>query len=455
MRIVARLLAAASLFAGLTAQAPAPAGAPPAEPVTVIHAGTLLGVPGQPPRRNASVVVRGGKVAEVRDGFADVPGARVVDLRDQFVLPGLIDSHVHLCGLDDRLRARLEATQRDVEDEMFSAARNARVTLQAGFTTVRDLGCDGRMITALRDAVEAGLVEGPSIIAAGRAVSPTAGHGQAQGLNRMLTEAMQKDKVSVCDGADDCRRATRSQIAAGADVIKITATGGVLSNIAGGLNQQMYADEIRAVVETARMFGRKVAAHAHGTNGINAALEGGVDSIEHGSFADDQSIALYKRTRAYYVPTLLAPEAAYQMGVKGELPAASAAKAAEARGAALASFARAHREGVRIAFGTDTGVSPHGRNAEEFALMAAQGMPAATAIRTATVDAADLMGRPERIGRIAPGLDADIIAVAGDPTADVRRLEREHVRFVMRRGVVHRLGGAAQAFPPPGAREAL
>jgi imidazolonepropionase-like amidohydrolase len=451
----ARLLAAAMLFAGLTAQAPAPGGmsrpAPPPEPVTVIHAGTLLATPGQPPRRNASIVVRGGRIAEVRDGFADLPGARVLDLKDQFVLPGLIDSHVHLCGLDDRLRRRLEATERDIEDEAFSAARNARVTLQAGFTTVRDLGCDGRLITSLRDAIEGGLVEGPTIIAAGRAITPTAGHGQPQGLNRLLAEAAAREGANVCDGADDCRRATRSQIALGADVIKVTATGGVLSNIAGGLAQQMFADELRAVVETARLFGRKVAAHAHGTDGINAALEAGVDSIEHGSFADDRSIALYKRTRAFYVPTLLAPEAAYQMGVAGMLPPASAAKAAEARGAALASFARAWREGVRIAFGTDTGVSPHGRNAEEFALMVGQGMPASVAIRTATVDAAELMGRSERIGRIAPGLDADIIAVSGDPTQDVRRLEREHVRFVMRRGLVHRLGGAPQAFPPLGA----
>lgn len=457
MTHAARLLAAAALWTALGAQAPAPpapVAAPSAGPVTVIHAGTLLAVPGQAPRRAATIVVRGGKVAELREGYADIPGARVIDLKDQFVLPGLIDSHVHLCGLDDRLRRRVEATERDIEDEVFSAARNARVTLQAGFTTVRDLGCDGRMITSLRDAIERGLAEGPSIIAAGRAVSPTAGHGQAQGLNRILTEAARAEGLSVCDGADDCRRATRSQIALGADVIKITATGGVLSNIAGGLNQQMFADEIRAVVETARMFGRKVAAHAHGTNGINAALEGGVDSIEHGSFADDRSIALYKQTRAFYVPTLLAPEAAYQMGVRGELPAASAAKAAEARGAALQSFARAWREGVRIAFGTDTGVSPHGLNAEEFALMVGQGMPAAVAIRTATVDAAELMGRPERIGRIAPGMDADIIAVSGDPLADVRRLERDHVRFVMRRGLVHRLGGQPQAFPPPGAPDA-
>ena len=442
-----RLAAALLIASAAPALAQAPAAAPAAETPSVIHAGTLLAVPGQPPRRQVSIVVRGTRIAELRDGFVTVPGARVIDLRDAYVLPGLIDSHVHLGGLDDPKRARVEWQYRNREDEAFTAAENARVTLQAGFTTVRDLGGEPALVNALKKAIDEGRVEGPSVIPAARMVSVTAGHGDVNGLNTELTGLYKPDASNVCDGAEDCRRATRAQIAGGAEVIKFAATGGVLSNVAGGLARQMMDDEMVSIVQTARSFGRKVAAHAHGVDGIKAALKAGVDSIEHGTFTDDETFRLYRSTRAYYVPTLLAPAAANEMGKRGDIPAASAAKAAEASGNAIKSFARAYREGVRIAFGTDTGVSPHGRNAEEFALMVGAGMPAATAIRTATVDAADLMGRAERIGTIAPGKDADIIAVMGDPQADVKLLER--VAFVMRHGVVHKSGGGRQTVPAP------
>jgi imidazolonepropionase-like amidohydrolase len=436
---IAALALALAAGPAVTQTAPPAAPAQPAETTTVIHAGTLLAVPGRPPRRNVSIVTRGRKVVEIRDGFVDVPGARVVDLRDQFVLPGLMDMHVHLRGLDDRLQARLQEPNRDYEDEAYTAAIHARNTLMAGFTTVRDLGNDPHLIFSLRDAINAGQFEGPTIVAAGRGISVSGGHGDVNGLNRSLTDLREPQAINVCNGADDCRRATREQISRGAEVIKFAATGGVLSNVAGGLNQQMMPDEMRAIVETARMFGRRVAAHAHGADGVNAALEAGVNSIEHGTFTTDRTFVLYRQTGAYYVPTLLAPAAAVADGERGALTQAQFDKAREAAGNAERSFARALREGVNIAFGTDSGVSPHGRNAEEFALMVRNGMTPMLAIRSATIGAATLLGREATVGTIAPGMDADIIAVAGDPLQNVRLLE--NVGFVMRHGRVYKLGG--------------
>jgi imidazolonepropionase-like amidohydrolase len=418
-----------------------PSFAQPADAVTVIHAGTLLAQPGQVPLRNATIVIRGKTIESVQNGYVDVPGARVVDLRNATVLPGLIDSHVHLIGLDDRMQARLLASTRDDEDEAFTGILNARKTLLAGFTTVRDLGGEPRTITSLRDAINAGQFAGPTILSAARMVSISGGHGDGRnGRNR--DGASTASTANVCNGADDCRRATREQISAGADVIKFAATGGVLSNVPGGLAQQMMDDEMRAVVTTAKTFGRKVAAHAHGVDGINGALRAGVDSIEHGTFTNDETFRLYKQTGAYYVPTLLAPAAALADGQRGALTPAQFEKARQAAGNAEKSFARAIREGVKIAFGTDTGVSKHGDNAQEFALMAKNGMSPALAIRSATVDASQLLGIENRVGTIEVGKDADIIAVDGDPTQNVGLLE--NVGFVMKHGRVHKLGGKRQ-----------
>ena len=436
MKLAACLVAVTALLATT------PVLAQPAEPITVIHAGTLLAEPGKAPRQNASVIIRGRTIAEVRDGFADVPGARVVDLRNSTVLPGLIDSHVHFSGLDDRFQARLQAATRDNEDEAYTALLNAKKTLLAGFTTVRDLGGEPRLILSLRDSINAGQLVGPTILSAARMVSVSGGHGDPRnGRNRDGSAAV-ANPGNVCNGADDCRRAVREQISAGADVIKIAATGGVLSNVPGGLNQQMMDDEMRAVVATARTFDRKVAAHAHGVEGVNGALRAGVDSIEHGTFTNEETFRLYKQTGAYYVPTLLAPAAALADGQRGALTPAQFDKAKLAAGNAEKSFAEAIRRGVKIAFGTDTGVSPHGRNAEEFALMVKNGMSPVLAIRSATVDAAELLGISSRAGTIEPGKDADIIAVEGDPTQNVRLLES--VGFVMKSGRVHKLGGQRQ-----------
>jgi imidazolonepropionase-like amidohydrolase len=447
MRKMTAALAATFLAGAPLAAQPAqqPATAAQAETI-LIHAGQLLDRPGQRPRGASTIVVRAGKIVEVRDGFSAAgAGERVVDLRDRYVLPGLIDMHVHLYSEGDPLKARLEGQNRDLEDSLLIAVRNARTTLEAGFTTVRDLGGEARGIASLRDFINAGEIVGPTIVPAGRMVSVASGHGDANGLNRTIAGAHRAEFDHLCNGADACRGAVRNQIFQGAEVIKFAATGGVGSNVAGGLARQMFEDEMRAIVETARTFGRKSTAHAHGKDGIDTALRAGVDSIEHGSFIDEETATLFKQRGAYLVPTMMAPIAALAQARRGDRPPASAAKAEEAAAAARASHARAIRSGVKVAFGTDSGVSKHGDNAQEFALMVEAGMTPMAAIQAATVNAADLLSRSASLGSIEAGKDADIIAVSGDPVADVTRLQR--VDFVMRRGTVHKLGGERQVFP--------
>ncbi|MBA2431934.1 MAG: amidohydrolase family protein [Chthoniobacterales bacterium] len=442
------LRALLSLSVIATATVVAQPSAPPAKQVTVIHAGELLDRPGQKPRGNSTILIEDGKITDVRDGFAPPPpAARVVDLRDQFVLPGLIDMHVHLYSEGDPLKGRLEGPRRDYEDSVLIAARHARITLEAGFTTVRDLGGVARGVATLRDFVNSGDLPGPTIVPAGRMISVASGHGDANNLNRQLTRAARDEMDNICNGADSCREAVRNQILQGAEVIKFAATGGVGSDVAGGLARQMFEDEMQAIVETARTFGRKTTAHAHGKDGIDAALRAGVDSIDHGSFIDDETIALFKERGAYLVPTMMAPIAALEQARRGDRPPASLVKAEEAAAAMIESHKRAYRAGVKVAFGTDSGVSKHGLNAQEFKLMVDAGMTPAAAIQAATVNAAELLGRSASLGTIERGKDADIIAVKGNPLDDVTRLE--NVGFVMRRGVVHKLGGQRQVFPHP------
>jgi imidazolonepropionase-like amidohydrolase len=422
-----------------------------------IHAGAVLDRPGQAPRGASTIIARGGRIEAVRDGLvAAESGARLIDLSKQFVLPGLIDLHVHLFEDSDRLRSRLEQNNRDIEDALLVGVDNARRTLEAGFTTVRDLGAASsfdasmRTIAALRDAIASGSLPGPTIFAAGRMISITGGHGDfANNTNREVTAAFRASATSVCNGADDCRRAVREQISQGADVIKFAATGGVISNIAGGLQRQMFTDEMQAIVDTAHLFGRNVAAHAHAVDGIKAALDAGADSIEHGTFSDAQANAQFKRSGAWLVPTLAVGHAGIahvRAGVISGATSKAVLEKAEAAAAVHSSNVRAAiRDGVKIAFGTDSGVADHGKNAEEFSLLVQAGMTPAAAIRAATLDAAAALGRTDQLGSIEPSKDADIIAVAASPLSDVTELTR--VRFVMRRGVVHKLGGARQAFP--------
>jgi imidazolonepropionase-like amidohydrolase len=410
--------------------------APPAPKVTYIHAGHLIDRPGQPARGPSTIVVTGDKVTEVRDGFAAPPGgATVVDLKDRWVLPGLIDMHVHLLGIGgDPMRARLVALNTEPADEVLYGAGNARKTLHAGFTTVRDLGGTPRAIRALRDAIDRGDVEGPTIVNAGAPVSVTGGHGDLlNGIAEPYAHAIADTVENTCDGPEDCRRAVRRQVGLGAQVVKFMATGGVLSNVSGGLGRAMEPDEMKAVIDTAHGLGRKVAAHSHAAEGTLAAVNAGVDTIDHGTFLDDATIRAMKAKGTWLVPTMLAPRAALQQARAGMLPPATVPKAEAAAAAAMASHSRAIAAGVKVAFGTDTGVSRHGDNAQEFALMVEAGMTPAQAIRAATSVAAEALGRDD-IGTLVPGKAADLIAVAASPLDDVRALER--VQFVMRRGVV-------------------
>ena len=424
--LAALLLTAAVPTAAQTAPTPAP--------VTFIHAGSLLDEPGKPPRGPSTIVVRDGKVAEIRTGHAAPEGgATLVDLRDKFVLPGLVDMHVHLWGIGgDPQRERLTALNRDDADDMMFAVGNARTTLHAGFTTVRDLGGDARGMRALREGVARGDIDGPTIVQAGAGISVTGGHGDGtNGLAEPWADAVRAHQVNTCDGPDDCRRAVRAQVGLGAEVIKFMATGGVLSNVGAGLGRAMGPEEMRAIIDTAHGLGRKVAAHSHAAEGTKAALEAGVDTIDHGTFIDDETVRLFKAKGAYLVPTMIAPVTALAQARSGVLPPATIPKAEAAAAAAAESHARAVRAGVKVAFGTDSGVSKHGDNAKEFALMVRAGMTPAQAIRAATVVAAEALGNAE-IGTLRPGMTANIIAVTGSPLEDVTRLER--VEFVMHRG---------------------
>jgi len=404
-----------------------------AEPI-YIHAGRLIAVPGQPARGPSTVIVDGGRIVGVRDGFVAAPsGARAVDLRDRTVLPGLIDSHVHLASDRGGEAGLLSFVREEKQMNALEAQMNGMKTLRAGFTTVRNLGDEGATL-ALREAIKRGWVQGPRIIDAASSISTTGGHMDGRGgLNDDLVAHLPAPE-NLCDGADDCRKVVRRQIDRGADVIKFATTGGV--NSGTGLATRMVEDEARALVATAHAYGRKVAVHAHGADGIKLALRAGADSIEHGTVMDDEIVRTMKKQGTYYVPTLSTVN-----GYLERLAANPNAYAPDVRkqidwriGVTGQSLARALPAGVKIAFGTDAGVSKHGRNADEFELLVKYGMTPAQAIKAATVNAADLLGVSAETGTIELGKAADIIAVSGDPLSDVTVLKK--VNFVMARGEV-------------------
>lgn len=442
MSILAPFATAAAAAAGL-AQAPAPSP----DHYTLIRCGHVIAVPsaGTPWRDNATVVVKNGRVDALIDGFdgpdligAKKSGATVteLDLKQSWVLPGLIDCHVHLTNVYDK-EIRNRAVRESDEYVTLKSAQNARATVLAGFTTVRDLGAEPSVIFALRDAINDGITPGPRIVAAGHAISVTGGHGDFTLGYKPGLFPTQRPEDGIADGTDECVKAVRNQIKLGADVIKMTATGGVLSAAATGTRQHFTDEELAAIVKTAHSLGRKAAAHAHGTDGINAALRAGVDSIEHASYLDDESITLFKQHNAYHVPTLLAGATVAANAVTpGFYPRMVVPKALEIGPRAMEAFRKSHAAGVKIAFGTDTGVSPHGENAKEFALMVQGGMTPAEAITAATVNAADLLGLSREVGTLEPGKSADLIAVGADPLKDVTELQR--VRAVVRAGVVLR-----------------
>ena len=412
----------------------------PTNSVVLVHAGRLLDRPGQAARGASTVIVRNGRIEAIRDGFAapeEFPGATVVDLRDRYVLPGLIDCHVHLESDRAGQEGLLESLTSSDAYLAYQALGNARKTLEAGFTTVRNLGDDRGVTLALRDAIAAGTVAGPRIIDAGTGISTTSGHGDRT-LSLAPDIAEHVSESNLCDGPESCRRAVREQVRRGVDAIKIMTTGGVNSRIGAGLGKQMFDDEAQALIETAHLYGKKVAVHAHGADGINLALKHGADSIEHGTLLDEESVKPFLKSGAYYVPTLSTVNGYLERLAKdpNAYPPAVRAKIdwrIQITGKALEV---AYPRGVKIAFGTDAGVSKHGRNADEFELMVKHGMPAAAAIKAATLNAADLLGIAAEAGSSEPGQRADMIAVAGDPLSDVTVLKR--VQFVMKDGVVHK-----------------
>lgn len=412
----------------------APAAAQVAPATTFVQAGRVLLDPASGKVETAkTLVIQNGKVVRVADGYVAEPGGKVVDLKDSFVLPGLIDSHVHITSQQNPNSRLEEVTQSSAEQAMVGA-RYAKKTLMAGFTTVADLGADNEAVFALRKATAQGDVPGPRIIAAGSAISVHGGHGDVNGYREDVMHVLRPD--SVCSGVEDCRRAVREQIWKGAEIIKITATGGVLSNTAAGLAQQFSQDELDAIVESAHRMGRKVTAHAHGGDGIKSFLKAGGDSIEHGTWLDAEGIALMKKNGAYLVPTLMAGDfvVGIAKGPNNFFTPAQTAKALQAGPLMLDMTRRAHQAGVKIAFGTDTGVSAHGDNAGEFALLLKAGLTPMEAIQAATVNAADHFGLSDEIGALTPGKAADVIAVKGDPLADVNVLR--NVSFVMKGGQV-------------------
>ncbi|MDP3494435.1 MAG: amidohydrolase family protein [Hyphomonadaceae bacterium] len=428
-------IACAGVPALIAVAAPAPQQPAATQADTLIHAGRVLADPASGRVLNEqSILVRNGRIVSISAGYAiPASGAVVVNLKNSFVLPGLIDSHVHLAseqGPDSRINGFLKTQS----DAAIDAAGFARITLEAGFTTVADLGGPSESILALRSGVARGVVPGPRIISAAGGVSVHGGHGDANGMPRDL--ALHFRGPGVCSGADDCARAVRERVRDGADIIKITATGGVLSNTAAGLGQQFTDAELAAIVQAAHAMGRKVTAHAHGADGINSFLRAGGDSIEHGTYADAESARLFKANGAYLIPTLLAGDFVAREAAKPDsfLQPAQKQKALEAGPKMQDMLRRMHQAGVKIAFGTDTGVSAHGDNAQEFALMVKAGMTPLQTIQAATVNAADHFSLSSEIGSISAGKAADIIAVNGDPLSNVRELES--IDFVMKAGKV-------------------
>lgn len=409
----------------------AASGQEPDAPVRYVQAGWLLADPDEGRvLEQQTVVVSAGRVVEVRDGFHG-SGDDVVDLRDRFVLPGLIDSHVHLTTELGPLR-ELDLLRKTSADRAMDVLVNARRTLEAGFTTVADLGGDSDALIAARNAIAAGRVQGPRILVAG-GVGSHGGHGDMHGYRPEIQKLFAQP--GRCSGADDCRRAVRQAVQRGADIIKISSTGGVTSDTASGVGQQLFDDELRAIVETAHSLGRRVVCHAHGADGILAALRAGVDSIEHGTFLDDEAIALMKRNGTWLVPTLLAGETVARQAVDADwMPENIRRKSLEVGPLMLDMARRARAGGVPVAFGTDSAVSPHGENAQEFALMAQAGYSPIDAIRSATVWGARHNRLEDEVGALLPGMAADLIAVAGDPTRDLDALLQ--VVLVMRAGDV-------------------
>lgn len=401
-----------------------------------LHCGQLIDGINNTLQKEMTVVIDGNKIVAVEKGYTNPPaGTQVIDLKTKTVLPGLMDMHVHLESQTSKTNYSDRFTM-NKSDLAFRSVKYAEITLMAGFTTVRDLGGSG-VNTSLRDAISQGYVKGPRVFTSRKSLAPTGGHADPTNGYREDLMGNPGPEDGVINGPDDCRKAVRQQYKMGADWIKITATGGVLSVAKDGLRPQFTEEEIKAVVETAADLGLQVAAHAHGTEGIKRAIKGGVTSIEHGSILDDEAIELLKKYKTWYVPTLMAgASTADSAKIIGYYPPVVRQKALEISPKMINSFSKAYKAGVKIAFGTDAGVFAHGKNAKEFKLMTDGGMSPMEAILCATLEAARMLKMENQLGSLEKGKLADIIAVNDNPLQNITTLEK--VIFVMKDGVVYK-----------------
>ncbi len=402
----------------------------------LLHCGKMVDVTHGNVRENVSILVQGDTIYSITDGFSEADSNQIiVDLSEMTVLPGLMDMHVHVES-QTSAAGYLEKFTLNEADIAYRAQQYAKTTLMAGFTTVRDLGGSGVNI-ALRDAIRNGRVEGPRIYTAGKSLAVTGGHADPTNGYKRVLMGDPGPAEGVVNSAEDGKKAVRHNLKMGADLIKITATGGVLSVAKDGSAPQFSEDEIRAIIETATDMGVHVAAHAHGAEGMKRAIRAGITSIEHGTLMDDEVIALMVEHGTYYVPTITAGKTvADSAKVPGYYPELVVPKALAIGPQLQTTFGKAYAAGVKIAFGTDAGVFTHGLNAKEFGFMVEAGMPAMEAIQSATVTTADLLQMKDKLGSLEAGKLADIIAVAEDPVKNIRTLEE--VLFVMKEGKIYK-----------------
>ena len=422
------------------------AAAPAAAPLSALHCGHLIDTAAGKVLGETTIVVEGARIRELLSGSQTPPGAKDIDLESQTCMPGLIDSHTHLTGQTSPTRY-IDQFHWNIADYAVRSTVYARRTLLAGFTTVRNVGDQDNESVALRNAINAGIIPGPRIFTAGQAIGSTGGHADPTNGYRKDLAGDPGPAIGIIDSPEDAVKAVRMHYKEGDDLIKIMPSGGVLDESASGDNAQLTLEEIRAVVSTAHDYGFTVAAHAHGAEAIRRAVLGGVDSIEHGTFMDAEDMKLMVEHGTWYVPTIIAGDfVARQSKVPGYYPPQVAAKAAAIGPMILATAGRAYKAHVKIAFGTDAAVYPHGQNAHEFELMVQAGMPPMFTLQAATINAAQLLKKEKDLGTLAAGKIADVVAVPGDPTADISLMKQ--VSFVMKDGAVYKLNSVAVALPP-------